>query len=303
MESQRRPRIDIGPSIREALASARAVVALESAVFTHGLPKAEAPACFREVEDAVRSVGALPATCGVLAGLPRIGMSESDLAEMLHAPAVKATPATLAHVVATSGSAGTTLGATMMLAAVAGVRVASTGGIGGVHRTGRWDVSGDVACLARLPMVVVCSGPKAILDLAATLEVLETAGVTILGYRTDELPGFYTASTGLPVPCRVECPEEVAEAWVAARAVGSSASVLVVTPPPPDLAFDAETVSRAVEETLHEAGSGPSATPTHLSLLQRRLGPRSLALNRALLAHNARLAGLVAIALASAYSR
>jgi len=306
MESQQLSQmaIEIAPRTAECIARGAAVVALETAVFTHGLPQDEALPCFGEVQCAVHEEGAEPATCGVLAGRPTVGISPRELERLMSARADKASPATMPHSIGQGRWAGTTAGATMMLAHRAGIRVVATGGIGGVHRGDGRDVSGDLTCLARLPLIVVCSGPKAILDLAATMEALETRGVTVVGYRTDELPGFYTRSTGLPLPGRVDSPRGIAAVWLAARSVGSVSSIVVMNPPPAELAFDASAVETAVEFALPAAHGGPGATPIQLKLVQDRLGIRSVQLNRALLVANARLAAQVGIVISQeGYSR
>lgn len=287
----------VAPGVRHRLAHGGAVVAVETAVFTHGLPPDAAIPCFREICRAVEEEGACPAFCGVVAGQALVGMSEGDLDHVMAQNPRKCTPSTLPLALAGGQWAGTTAGATMLLAHRARIAVAATGGIGGVHRGARWDVSGDLVCLARLPMILVCSGAKAILDVPSTMEVLETAGVTVVGYRTDELPGFYTASTGFALPGRIDAPQEAVELWRAARTAGCTASIVVMNPPPSDRAFDASTVEEAVSRALECAPPGPLATPVLLASVQGILGPRAVQLNRALLAENARLAARISRAL------
>jgi pseudouridine-5'-phosphate glycosidase len=181
--------------------------------------------------------------------------------------------------------------------------VFATGGIGGVHRGTPFDESGDLAELARTPMVVVCAGAKSILDLRATLERLETLGVTVVGYRTDELPGFFTRTTGLPLPARAESATEIAAIAVEARSLGRQQAILVVQPPPADVALDAPTVDDAVARALSEAAAGgvtgPGLTPFLLAAVERATGGRSLAANLGLLEQNALLAGEIAASLAA----
>lgn len=295
----------VDPTVAQCIAHRAPVVGLETAVFTHGLPPNEALPCLRDLESAVAAHGAQPATCAVVKGRARVGMDGPTLERMLISRPYKATPSTLPWLMATGRWAGTTAGATMLLAWRAGISVVATGGIGGVHRGAEGDVSADLRCLATLPLVVVCSGAKSILDLPRTVEMLETLGVSVLGYQTSELPGFYTRSTGIPVMARVDTPNEIAEAWCAARDVGSSSSILVCNPPPAEHAMDPEKVEAAVARALLEPHYGPSATPLHLARVQDYLGPDSIRLNRALLRANAALAADVAalIAQGGRYSR
>ncbi|MBN1423490.1 pseudouridine-5'-phosphate glycosidase [Candidatus Fermentibacteria bacterium] len=272
-----------------------AVVGLETVVFTHGLPPDQAVPCFEDMARAIREEGAEPAACAVLGGKPTVGVSTGDLKRLIAAKPDKVTPATLPGAIALGRWAATTAGAAMLLAHHRGVLTLATGGIGGVHRGGGWDISGDLGCLARLPMVVVCSGAKSLLDMAATMEVLETLGVIVLGYRTSEVPAFYTCSTGLSLEHRVDSPEEVTSVWHAARAAGSPAAVLLLNPPPAEMAYDRHTVEEAVRFALETPSHGPSTTPAHLAAVQERLGPRSVELNRGLLVSNARLAARVGL--------
>jgi pseudouridine-5'-phosphate glycosidase len=294
----------ISPAIAGSLAAGGAIVALETAVFTHGLPRDAAVPCVREIRTSVKAEGADPAICGVVEGRPTIGMSDLEIECLLTAEGEKTSPATLPRVVGLRQWAGTTAGATMILAHHVGITCVATGGIGGVHPGAGHDVSGDLTCLGRLPLIVICSGAKAILDLDATMEVLETLGVTVVGYRTDELPGFYTCTTGRRLPGRVESPHEIMAVWRAARSVGSPASLVVMNPPPAHLAFDAPAVEAAVRRARQTPCAGPSATPTLLRLVQEDLGPRSVQLNQALLVANARLAAQVGIVISrEGYSR
>lgn len=187
----------------------------------------------------------------------------------------------------------------MAVAHAAGMSVVATGGIGGVHGGTRWDVSGDLASLATFPVVVVCSGPKIILDIPTTMELLETMGVTVVGFRTEEVPGFYVSSTGIPVAHRVDTVEEVVEVWRACRSLGCRGALLVLNPPPPAWAFDAAEVREALEDLPTPGAAGPMVTPVLLAALQHRLGERAITLNRTLLVENATLGGRIARALHS----
>src|SRR5262245_25004504 len=197
--------LSISPSVALVLNSRGAVVALESTVIAHGLPAPHNLETARACEEAVRSSGALPATIGIVAGRPVIGLSDEQIAEIAVKPDVeKVNPSNLAHVVVRGKWGATTVASSLHLARMAGIEVFATGGIGGVHRgaSESFDISSDLTALARYPMIVVCAGAKAILDLAKTLETLETLGVPVVGYRTDELPAFYSASSGLKLDLR-----------------------------------------------------------------------------------------------------
>jgi pseudouridine-5'-phosphate glycosidase len=203
-----------------------------------------------------------------------------------------------------SGADGaTTVAATMCLAALGGVEVFATGGIGGVHREPRFDESADLVELARTPVLVVCAGAKSILDLAATLERLETLGVPVVGFGTAELPGFFTTTTGLPLPARVDDVGELAAIWRAHRSLGRTGGMLVVQPPPPEAALPRdlveEAVAAAIEEARRDGVRGARSTPYLLAAVERATGGRSLATNLALLERNAALAGRLAVALAN----
>lgn len=295
-------------AIRESaeVAAARrdgaAIVALESSVLAQGLPipaNAEADA---RVRAAVRARGAVPAVTAVVAGQPTLGLEDDELARFLRRDGIaKVSARDLPVVMARGGDGATTVAASLAIAAAAGIPVFATGGIGGVHREPAFDESADLLELARVPVVTVCAGAKSILDLPATLERLETLGVTLLGYQTDEFPGFFTRSTGLAVPARVESAAEVADVYRHARRLGRSAGVLVVLPPPARAALGREEVERAVAEALDEARTsgvrGAAVTPFLLAAVQRATGGRSLAANLALLEANAALAAELAVAL------
>lgn len=294
-----------GPVTGDGAKHPEAIVGLETVVFTHGLPLDEALPCFEDIARAIREEGAEPAACGILEGKAVVGMSAEDLRRLVSACPDKVTPATLPAALGLSRWAAATAGAAMILAHHHGILTLATGGIGGVHRSGGWDVSGDLTCLARLPMVVVCSGPKSLLDVEATMEVLETLGVTVVGYTTSEVPGFYTRATGIPLSHRVDSARDAAAVWHAARAVGAMSALLVLNPPPEEWAYDRRVVEDAVRFALETHRRGPAATPTHLALMQERLGPRSVKLNRVLLVENARLAARISrlVATNPGYSR
>lgn len=293
----------IRPEVAQALAASQPVVALESALITHGFAPPANLDIARRMEAVVLEEGALPATIAVLEGQPRVGLSSEELTRLASdRTARKVSLRDLPLVLAQGGSGGTTVAATMHLAHRAGIRVFATGGIGGVHRGHPEDVSADLPALASIPIVVVCAGAKAILDLPRTLEVLETHGVPVIGYGTDEFPAFYSHHSGLGVDARVETPEEVARMARARAELGLSSALLVCVPVPEadELpAAEAEAaIARAVEEAEAASVSGKALTPFLLARLVELTGGRARRANEALLLNNARVAARIAQALA-----
>lgn len=281
------------------------VVALESTVIAHGLPHPRNLQVAAELEREVEAHGAVPATIGVIGGKPVVGLSAGEIERLGTAGGVlKLSTRDLAVAVARGMDGATTVAATMWLAHHAGVSVFATGGIGGVHRGEARDVSADLTELGRTPMIVVCAGAKAILDLAATREALETAGVLVVGYGTDELPAFYSRESGLPVDVRADTPGEVAALWRAHRSVEGPGALLVCVPPPAGHALPGDEVESAIRDALEEADRrwirGKEVTPFLLAAVAERTGGRSLEANVALLRNNARAAAEIAAALASA---
>ncbi len=292
----------VNPRISEAKKEGKGIVGLESVVFCHGLPKPHGELAALEAEDAIREEGAEPATCAVIKGDLVVGLTSDEIKHLAAAPPRKTGPSSLAAIAAQGTSGATTAGATMLLSHSAGIRVVATGGIGGVHRGTTLDVSADLHVLSRLPLVVVCSGAKSILDLAATFELLESLEVTVIGYRTSELPGFYARETGISLNNTADSPKEITQAWHTARLLGMSAALLVVNPPPSKLAFPRNLVEHAISDVFRETTgariSGPMVTPAQLEHLQHKLGPQAIELNRALLVSNARLAAQISTLLA-----
>lgn len=296
----------VAAPVADALAAGEPVVALETAVLTHGL---SAPANLETalaMEAAVRAAGAVPATIGLLDGVPTIGLSEAELTFLASAPgAIKASPRDLPVALAQGRSAGTTAGATVLLAGMAGIGVFVTGGLGGVHRGAAtsFDISADLPVLARTPIVVVCAGAKSVLDLPATLEWLETAGVPVVGYGTDELPGFFVRATGLRLTARADRPEEVAAVAAAQRALGLSQALVVAVPPPAEVTVPSEAVAgwlAAAEAELARRGVvGREVTPFLLAELARRSEGATLRANVALLLNNASIGAAIAGVLAA----
>jgi pseudouridylate synthase len=285
-----------------ALRSNQAVVALESAVVTHGLPRPENLRLAQKMEEVVRAHQAVPATVGLLDGKVHIGLSAEELDHLANQDgARKISRRDFAIALARRENGGTTVAGTLIAAALAGIRVFATGGIGGVHRAAPFDVSADLPELARSPLVVVCAGAKAILDLPATVEYLETVGVPVLGYGTDEFPAFYSRSSGLPVNVRVESPAEIAAIARQHWELGLNSALLVVQPPPQEAALPADVIEAHIQQALDEAAqqkiSGAAVTPFLLDRVSRLSGGASLHSNLALLQNNARLAAQIALEL------
>lgn len=284
-----------------------ALVALESAVITHGLPHPENLRLARALEQVVREHGATPATVAVMDGKIHIGLTESEL-ERLGNQVVdqsevrKISRRDFGIALARREFGGTTVAATLIAARMAGIRVFATGGIGGVHRDAPFDISADLPELSRSPVVVVCAGAKAILDLSATVEYLETMGVPVIGYGTDEFPAFYSSQSGLPVTVRVDSPQEVASIARTQWDLGLQGALLVVQPPPLEAALPAEEIEQVIQQALKEAQQakirGAAVTPFLLDRVSAISGGASLSANLALLQNNARLAAQIAVALA-----
>lgn len=295
--------LDIRPRAAAALAERRPVVALESTLITHGLPAPDNLETALELEAAVRAAGAEPATIGILDGGLIVGLTEKELRRLAESEgAAKVSRRDLAAALAAGGPGGTTVAATLWTAAAAGIRVLATGGVGGVHRGGEatLDVSADLYELARTRGAVVCSGAKAILDLGRTLELLESFGVPVIGFATDTLPAFYSASSPHAVSRRVDDEGELARLLAAHWGLGVAGSVLVANPPPRRLALAGDEVERWIETAHAEAVTagvaGAALTPFLLARLAELSGGRTVAVNRALLAANAALAGRIAVA-------
>jgi pseudouridylate synthase len=299
--------VRLAPEVAEALAAGAPVVALESTLVSHGLPRPRNLQVAREAEAAVRDGGALPATIAVVAGEVRVGLDDDALRKIAERDdVVKCGVRDLAPAVARGADGGTTVAATSHIAARAGIRVFATGGLGGVHRDARdtWDESADLETLARTGIVVVCAGVKSILDVAATLERLETLNVTVLGYRTDTFPGFYLTDSGQPVPWRVETVDEVAAVVRARGELGTDdRAVVVANPLPPDEQVDPALHDRVLGEGLIAAEAagvrGKDVTPFLLDYLAEETQGSSLDANVRLVLRNARLAAELAVALAA----
>ena len=296
----------VAPEVAEALAAARPVVALESAIITHGLPRPRNLEVAREIESAVREGGAVPATIALVAGEICVGLDSDDLAALAErTDAVKCGIRDLAPASARGVYGGTTVAATAHLAHGAGIGVFATGGLGGVHRGAResWDESADLETLARVGIVVVCAGVKSILDVGATLERLETLNVTVLGFGTDRFPGFYLSDSGHPVPWRVESASEVVSVVRARDGLGTEGSAVVVANPLPlDEQLDPDLHDRVLADGIAAAEAagigGKDVTPFLLDHMARETHGASLEANVRLVVRNARLAGEIAAELA-----
>jgi pseudouridylate synthase len=282
--------LQVSSEVADALAAGRPVVALETSIVGQGLPPPHNLRAARESENAIRHEGAVPATVAVLDGRLRIGLTDADL-ERVAAGATKVSSRDLGPALAHREVGATTVAATMRVAAMAEIRFFATGGIGGVHRGHPEDESADLIELGRTPVAVFCAGAKIILDLALTLERLESLSVPVLGYGCDELPAFYTRLSGCPVSVRVDGPEETATVLKAAWDTGAR-GVVVAVPPPGELEGAEKMVQRAVRELAGVAG--PALTPRLLARVAELSGGRSLDLNVELVVHNARVAARVA---------
>lgn len=293
------PLIRVVSSVRSAIEARKPVVALESSVLAQGLPIPQNRQCAEQMVGAVERAGATAAITGVVAGTPTVGLEAEELERFLRRDGVRKVSARdIPSAIAAKQDGATTVAATLSLASAVGIEVFATGGIGGVHRDAPYDESADLTELSRTPMIVVCAGAKSILDLPATWERLETLGVPVVGFRTNELPGFFTAETGIRVETRVDGPREIVKIWRAHRALGRTQSLLVVQPPPAAHALRREDVEAAVAEAQAEARRegvvGARVTPYLLAAVTRLTKGTSLDANLALLEQNASLAGDIA---------
>jgi pseudouridine-5'-phosphate glycosidase len=295
--------IETSMAVQRALRAGAAVVALESTLICHGIPRPRNTALAVAIEDAVRGAGAEPATIAVADGRVRVGLDRAELERLAAADAAKCSTRDLPRMIAARAPGATTVAATIFLARRVGIRVMATGGLGGVHLDGEssMDVSADLEELARTRVVVVCSGVKSILDAARTLERLETLGVPVVGYRCTELPSFYSATSGLAVP-GVESLDALCRLVEAHAALGLPGGIVVVQPPPPQHAMPREMVDRLVADARSAARRdgirGGAETPFMLRAMAERSGGATVEVNCALALANAELAGRLAAALA-----
>ena len=291
--------INITPAVADALRDRRPVVALESTVIAHGLPRPQNLQTAQRLQEIVREASAVPATIGIIDGQLTVGLSDDQIQLLAdRADIRKISTRDISLAVARGWNGATTVASTTWIAQRAGIKVFATGGIGGVHRGSLPDVSADLPELARTPMIVVCSGAKIVLDLPATREWLETHAVTILGYQCDELPAFYSQHSGLPIDARVDTPEEVASIFNAQRALDIESALLVTVPVPAKFEVPAEELQQVLTTALEDAEwkgvTGSALTPFLLSQMAERSGGATLRANIALLENNARVAAEIA---------
>lgn len=296
------PFLHLHPTVQTALAEGRPLVALESAVISHGLPWPHNLELARDMESAVRAGGAEPATIALLGGSVHVGLGAKELEHLARASGIwKISRRDLPVAMAQRRDGATTVAGTILIAHQAGLRVMATGGIGGVHRGDPTDVSADLPEIARTPIVVVCSGAKAILDLPATLEWLETWGVPVIGYQTDEFPAFYSRESGLTLEARADTPGDVAAIVQTMRDAGYPGGMLVCVPCPAEAARPAEEMESAIAQAIRDAEEqgirGKAVTPFLLARVSELTKGKSRAANLALLRNNARVAAEVAAAL------
>lgn len=293
----------VHPDVQKAIDSGRAVVALESTIISHGLPRPENIRVANEVEDIVRSRGAIPATIAVLNGVAHIGLTSDQITEIATRDDVsKASIRDLGIVSARRGYAATTVAATSHLAHLAGIEVFATGGLGGVHRQARdsWDESADLTALGSIPMTVVCSGVKSILDVGATLERLETLSIGVVGYGSEQFPGFYLTDSGFTLDWYLSDPSDIAAVIKARRKLNVSTGLIVANPLPNDQQLDPDLHDRVLTEGLALAQSrnitGKAVTPFLLDFFHRTTHGQSLVVNANIIVRNSELAARIAVA-------
>lgn len=300
--------LDISPEVAHALANKLPIVALESTIISHGMPWPENAQTAKAVEQVIRGNGAVPATIAIIDGRLKAGLSEHEINTLGQAgqSVIKCSRRDLPFVLATKQHGATTVAATMIIAAMAGISVFATGGIGGVHRDAQqtFDISADLQELAKTNVAVVCAGIKSILDLALTREYLETLGVPVLGYNTDSLPAFYARESDQTVDFNLSSPKHISDFLTAKWAINLDGGAVIANPIPEEFAMDKDVINNAIERALSEANeqniSGKNTTPFLLSRVAELTGGNSLASNIQLVFNNARLAAKIAIQLSTA---
>lgn len=291
--------LNIAPEVDDAIRNQRPVVALESTVIAHGLPRPQNLQTANRLQEIVRETGATPATIAIIDGRLSVGLNDDQINVLANSGDIrKISTRDISVAVAQGWNGATTVASTTWIAHRAGIKVFATGGIGGVHRGSLPDVSADLPELARTPIIVVCSGAKIVLDLPATREWLETHAVTVVGYQCDELPAFYSRTSGMAVDARVDSPEEIAKIYRAQRKLEIASALLVVVPVPAQFEVPAEelqiVLTTALEDAEWKGITGPALTPFLLSQMAERSGGSTLRANIALLENNARVAGEIA---------
>lgn len=298
-------KIKVAEEVKKALAEGKAVVALESTIISHGMPYPQNVETALRVEEEVRKSGAVPATIAIIDGVPTVGCNREEIEKLGKAglTVTKVSRRDIPIVIAKGLNGATTVASTMILAEKAGVKIFATGGIGGVHRGAEktMDISADLDELSKTNVTVVCAGAKSILDLNLTMEYLETKGVAVIGYGTDELPAFFTRESGIKVGYRMDTPKEIAESMKAKEDMGLEGGMLVTNPIPEEYSMDVEVISEAIDKAVKEAEEkgvkGKDITPFLLDKIQKITGGDSLASNIQLVLNNARLASQIAVEL------
>lgn len=297
--------LDINPEVAAALKNGQAVVALESTIISHGMPYPKNVETALNVEKIIRENGAIPATIAILKGRLKVGLTPEEIEYLGKASdVVKCSRRDIPFIIAKGLDGATTVASTMILASMAGIHIFATGGVGGVHRgaTETMDISADLLELAQTDVAVVCAGAKSILDIGLTLEYLETNGVPVVGYQTDELPAFYTRKSGFGVDYRVDTPEELAQALKAKWDLNLKGGLIVANPIPEEYAMDLDTITSAIEEALRQAEAdgvkGKESTPYLLAKVKELTGGDSLDSNIQLVYNNAKVGAQLAVALA-----
>jgi pseudouridine-5'-phosphate glycosidase len=295
--------LDVAPEVSAALKEGKAVVALESTIISHGMPYPKNVETALNVEKVIRENGAVPATIAIIGGRLKAGLSKEEI-EYLGKEGQKVTKVSrrdLPVIVSKKMDGATTVATTMIIAAMAGIKVFATGGIGGVHRGAEttMDISADLEELAETPVMVVCAGAKAILDLGLTLEYLETKGVPVIGYQTEELPAFYTRKSGFKVDYRLDTPKEMADAFLAKKELGMKGGMLVTNPIPEQYAMDYDVINKAIDQAIKESVEqgikGKATTPFLLARVVELTGGDSLESNIQLVYNNAKVAAQTAV--------
>ena len=298
-------KIKVAEEVKKALAEGKAVVALESTIISHGMPYPQNVETALRVEEEVRKSGAVPATIAIIDGVPTVGCNREEIEKLGKAglTVTKVSRRDIPIVIAKGLNGATTVASTMILAEKAGVKIFATGGIGGVHRGAEktMDISADLDELSKTNVTVVCAGAKSILDLNLTMEYLETKGVAVIGYGTDELPAFFTRESGIKVGYRMDTPKEIAESMKAKEDMGLEGGMLVTNPIPEEYSMDVEVIGEAIDKAVKEAEDlgvkGKDITPFLLDKIQKITGGDSLASNIQLVLNNARLASQIAVEL------
>lgn len=290
--------LDVSPEVSEALKEGRPVIALESTIISHGMPYPKNVETALSVENTIRENGAVPATIAIIKGRLKVGLSSDELEYFgkKGTAITKVSRRDIPVVLAKQDDGATTVAATMIIAAMAGIKVFATGGIGGVHRGAEttMDISSDLDEFTKTPMIVVCAGAKAILDLNLTLEYLETKGIPLFCYQTDELPAFYTRNSGIKAPFRVDSAKEIADIWKAKTDIGMNTGFIVANPIPQQYSMDPAVMNKAIDEAISEMKKlgihGKETTPYLLDKIQKLTGGESLESNIKLVLNNAKLA-------------